>query len=190
MDYYDDLPEVMVFLHGHRYAYHQEDVLTLLDAIEDPSTLPGYCNLNLAVWGLKEDPSRKPLYEEHKARLEAWLGPLPPLLLDRCCAQFVVRRAVLHRQGFFEELAGTRTTTWSLCRRVIRGEPSFGLRSVARHCLLARPRSPRSSGTSWMGSTRRCLVYLAGARRRPSCVADGAGALALLYDSRRLYAGF
>ena len=105
VDYYDNLPEVMVFLHGHRYAYHQEDVLTLLDAIEDPARLPGYCNLNLAVWGLKEDPSRKPLYEEHKAWLEAWLGPLPPLLLDRCCAQFVVRRErVLHRpKAFFEE---------------------------------------------------------------------------------------
>ena len=35
VDYYDNLPEVMVFLHGHRYAYHQEDVLPVFEHQKD-----------------------------------------------------------------------------------------------------------------------------------------------------------
>jgi hypothetical protein len=180
VDYYDDLPEVMVFLHGHRYAYHQEDVLTLLDAIEDPSTLPGYCNLNLAVWGLKEDPSRKPLYEEHKAWLEAWLGPLPPLLLDRCCAQFVVRRErVLHRpKAFFEEaLQHAYYDVEPLPEGDSEANRRLGLLfEWLWHYLFGEPAVAAELGDFVDGIDTTHLVYLAGARRRPSCVADGAGA--------------
>ena len=95
----------MVFLHGHRYAYHQEDVLSLLADLDALSEPPAYGSLNSAVWGLAEDPDRKPLYLDNRAWLERWLGPLPPLLLDRCCAQFVVRRDRVLRlpRAFYEE---------------------------------------------------------------------------------------
>ena len=59
VDYYDDLPEVMVFLHGHRYAYHQEDVLTLLDAIEDPSTITGLLQFEPCCVGPEGGPFSK-----------------------------------------------------------------------------------------------------------------------------------
>ena len=76
----------MIFLHSHRYAYHQEDLLTLL---YDLDLRHEYCNLNLAVWGTHEDPSRSMLYERNREWIERHLGPLPNLLLDRCCAQCV-----------------------------------------------------------------------------------------------------
>lgn len=45
----------MIFLHSHRFAYHQEDILILLanarlaevEAVE-------YCNLNRVMWGQRE----------------------------------------------------------------------------------------------------------------------------------------
>ena len=52
VDYYDALPRAMVFLHGHRYAYHMEDVLGLLADLDVASF--DYCNLNFAVWGTHE----------------------------------------------------------------------------------------------------------------------------------------
>ncbi|MEO1511198.1 MAG: DUF3431 domain-containing protein [Planctomycetota bacterium] len=97
VDYYDALPERVAFLHSHRYAYHQEDVLALLDDL-DLSTAASYCNVNHAVWGTKEDPRRAILYDTHRAWLEAHLGPLPPLLFDACCAQFLVSRDRIRRR--------------------------------------------------------------------------------------------
>ena len=64
----------MVFLHGHRYAYHQEDVLTLLDAIEDPSTLPGYCNLNCGL-GPEGGPCLSSRSTKSNAALRSGSGP-------------------------------------------------------------------------------------------------------------------
>ena len=71
-----------------------------------------YCNLNRVVWGFKEDKTREWLrknwggVETAGAHangsdgewLTSWLGPLPPLLIDRCCAQFVVHRDRIRRQ--------------------------------------------------------------------------------------------
>ena len=71
-----------------------------------------YCNLNRVVWGFKEDKTREWLrknwggVETAGARangsddewLTSWLGPLPPLLIDRCCAQFVVHRDRIRQQ--------------------------------------------------------------------------------------------
>lgn len=88
VDYYDRLPEFAVFLHSHRYAYHQEDLLSILNDLVPTH----YCNLNSVIWGNREDPDRTLLYHHHRSWVEDFLGPLPPLLLDRCCAQFVVHR--------------------------------------------------------------------------------------------------
>lgn len=47
VDYYDALPERAVFLHSHRYAYHQEDLLALLPALDvhRGGASPGYVRL-------------------------------------------------------------------------------------------------------------------------------------------------
>jgi len=91
VDYFYDLPERMLFLHSHRYAYHQQDIVTLLYDLKNAP--PEYCNINSAIWGTLEDPDRLFLYNSsHRSWLESYLGPLPSLLLDRCCAQFIVHR--------------------------------------------------------------------------------------------------
>ncbi|KAJ8608244.1 hypothetical protein CTAYLR_009488 [Chrysophaeum taylorii] len=103
VDYYHKLPAMSVFLHSHRYAYHQEDVLTILN---DLQPVDSYCNLNSAAWGTREDPERRLLYRDHRAWVERALGePIPDLLLDRCCAQFAVHRdRILSRpREFYEE---------------------------------------------------------------------------------------
>ena len=61
VDYYDSLPESVIMLHSHRYAYHQEDILILLENMKrkERSWKEEYCNINSAVWGFKEDPERE-----------------------------------------------------------------------------------------------------------------------------------
>ena len=63
----------MVFLHSHRWAYHQEDIAILLanihaqvmagaassyqddsDDVDDDDAKGQYCSLNRIVWGLRE----------------------------------------------------------------------------------------------------------------------------------------
>ena len=54
VDYYDSLPRSVIFLHSHRYAYHQEDLLVLLYRLDADRDWSGsYCNINHAVWGYK-----------------------------------------------------------------------------------------------------------------------------------------
>lgn len=106
VDYYDRLPQAAAFLHSHRHAYHQEDLLSLLNDLDPPAQWEGgYCNLNSVVWGTREDPSRALLYRNFSAWAQRHLGPLPPLLLDRCCAQFAVTRTrILSRpRSFYED---------------------------------------------------------------------------------------
>ena len=68
----------------------------------------------------EEEPSRRqretpppsdppPPFKGGEDWLGPWLGPLPPLLLDRCCAQFVVHRDLIrHRpRRFYEEALRT-----------------------------------------------------------------------------------
>ncbi len=57
----------MIFLHSHRWAYHQEDILVLLanlrlgdsvsvqaDGGVDRTDHAVYCNLNRVMWGHRE----------------------------------------------------------------------------------------------------------------------------------------
>ena len=115
-----------------------EDALVLLprlqralaaagDASDDGSL--GYCNVNSAVWGDAEDPSRLWLGRSWARWLGAWLGappsawpaaaygdvadggaatsaPLPAIAtLSRCCAQFVVsrERVTARPRAFYRE---------------------------------------------------------------------------------------
>lgn len=91
-----------------RFSYHQEDILLLLRLLEDKLGGIDYCNINRVVWGCKEDPNRIYLTRHWEDWLGSWLGPLPPLLLDRCCAQFVVHRDRIRRLpwDFYQEALG------------------------------------------------------------------------------------
>ena len=118
VDYYDILPRSVVFLHSHRYAYHQEDIVILLHRLASRGAdwSDKYCNINMAVWGYKEDEDREWL----RYHWGKWLGkhfgdfsdapgnggrPHPHPILDRCCAQFIVGRDRIYLRGreFYEE---------------------------------------------------------------------------------------
>jgi hypothetical protein len=115
VDYYDSLPDAALFLHSHRYSYHSEDLLVLLWRLhgrvggeERFSFSDSYCNINGAVWGTREDPGRSYLKENWDAWLGRHLGgyePPFPVLLDRCCAQFVAGRERIRSRplSFYEE---------------------------------------------------------------------------------------
>ena len=97
IDNYDALPAAMVFLHGHRYSYHSEDLLILVPILEERvhPGWEGYCNLNNAVWGHREDPERESLRRHWGEWIGEYLGEMGEegaKVFDRCCAQFVVSR--------------------------------------------------------------------------------------------------
>jgi hypothetical protein len=73
----------LIVLWGLREAYHQEDILLLLpNLISHAGTTHGrFCNINLMVPTLRGRTAF--LQDDYPRWLEKWLGPLPPLLLDR-----------------------------------------------------------------------------------------------------------
>ena len=102
------------------------------------------------------------------------------MLLDRCCAQFVVRRErVLHRPKAFyvEALQHAYYDVEPLPEGDSEANRRLGLLfEWLWHYLFGEPPVAAELGDFVDGIDTTHLVYLAGARRRPSCVADGAGA--------------
>jgi hypothetical protein len=117
VDYYDSLPERVLFLHGHRVSRHQRDILTILmhfasnvsftplptanRSAERPRlyTLGDYHSINHFVWHCCRSGYLPYIrLQEQWHWLGRWLGDLPDSLLGFCCSQFVVTRAAIHRQ--------------------------------------------------------------------------------------------
>jgi hypothetical protein len=109
IDHYDTLADVSIFMHAHRFAWHNSDLLGT-DAAKmvrylsaERVTREGYMNLRCAwdpgcpAWlhpGTTKDNSDKP---EEFVLAECWselfpLDPVPEVLAQPCCAQFGVSR--------------------------------------------------------------------------------------------------
>ncbi|KAK7708426.1 hypothetical protein SLS57_009008 [Botryosphaeria dothidea] len=109
IDNYADLPDVAIFMHAHRYAWHNSDMLDL-DAVQmvrrlNPNRVlrEGYMNMRChwdpgcPDWmhpGEVEDDIQK---HEQKLLAKAWselfpLDPIPQVLAQPCCAQFALSR--------------------------------------------------------------------------------------------------
>lgn len=109
IDNYADLPDVAIFMHAHRYAWHNSDMLDL-DAVQmvrrlNPNRVlrEGYMNMRChwepgcPDWmhpGEVEDDIQK---HEQKLLAKAWselfpLDPIPEVLAQPCCAQFALSR--------------------------------------------------------------------------------------------------
>lgn len=109
IDHYDDLPDVMIFMHNHRYAWHNADLFGS-DASEMISRLSaervmreGYVNMRCHWYpgcpdwmhpGETEYDGQK---SEEILIAHAWaelfpLDPVPDVLAQPCCAQFAVSR--------------------------------------------------------------------------------------------------
>jgi hypothetical protein len=96
IEYYDNLPAYVVFLHGHQTAWHQQ--LHIFDAIRCAKKNKfGYISLNNSIFpkmewskGNKGYDIMETLWDEHfKPHL---LVDMPTFFYHDCCAQFIVSR--------------------------------------------------------------------------------------------------
>ncbi|KAI9886179.1 MAG: E3 ubiquitin-protein ligase hrd1 [Watsoniomyces obsoletus] len=113
IDHYDNLPEVIMFMHAHRYSYHNNEIQEL-DAVRmlrdlNPARVirEGYMNLRCGwgPWGcpayLRPTSSTPDKYRLQEIIVAQWplLFPyddIPDILAQPCCAQFAVSRQRIH----------------------------------------------------------------------------------------------
>ncbi|GIZ39372.1 hypothetical protein CKM354_000275800 [Cercospora kikuchii] len=109
IDFYETLPDISIFMHAHRYAWHNNELLNT-DAAQmvrhlspERVTREGYMNLRChwdpgcPVWlhpGATKDNYDKP---EENLLADCWselfpMDPVPKVLAQPCCAQFAVSR--------------------------------------------------------------------------------------------------
>jgi hypothetical protein len=109
IDQYDNLSDVNIFMHAHRYAWHNNQLLDL-DAVQMISRLSparvqreGYANMRcdwhpgcpswLHPGAVEEDRNKKEEVEFAAAWAELFPGdPIPQIVAQPCCAQFAVSR--------------------------------------------------------------------------------------------------
>lgn len=112
IDHYEDLPDIIMFMHSHRFAWHNNNILNH-DAYEIITRLSservireGYMNLRChwnpgcPDWihpGGFEDEGKP----EQTVLANVWselfpLAPVPPTLAQPCCGQFAVSRERVH----------------------------------------------------------------------------------------------
>ena len=109
IEHYEQLPDILIFMHAHRHAWHNSDLLGF-DAVEMVQRLNservirhGYMNLRCAwdpgcpEW-LHPHQSGELLTKQEQGLLaRSWgelfpLDPLPTVLGQACCAQFAVSK--------------------------------------------------------------------------------------------------
>ena len=96
IEYYDNLPEFVVFLHGHENAWHQN--LRILDAIRCAKKRKyGYISLNNCVIQKLEWSTGNKGYDMLASLWEKDFKPylnmdMPEYFYHDCCAQFIVSR--------------------------------------------------------------------------------------------------
>ncbi|MCJ1477494.1 hypothetical protein MMC13_006166 [Lambiella insularis] len=109
IDHYEQLPDIVIFIHAHRHAWHNVDLLDF-DAAEmvkrlnsERVTRYGYMNLRCSwdpgcpVW-LQPQKKEELLGKQEQTLLaKSWselfpLDPLPRILAQPCCAQFAVSK--------------------------------------------------------------------------------------------------
>ncbi|KAK2758663.1 hypothetical protein FQN54_003353 [Arachnomyces sp. PD_36] len=109
IDNYEDLPDVMIFMHAHQHSWHNEEVFDF-DAAEmirrlssERITREGYMNMRCG-WGpgcpdwmhpgnVEQDVNK----QEETMIAKSWseifpLDPIPQVLAQPCCAQFAISR--------------------------------------------------------------------------------------------------
>lgn len=109
LDFYDDLPDVSIFMHSHRYTWHNDDLLNF-DSGEMIKRLSservqrqGYMNMRCHWMPGCPEWIHPGQMEEDRQKLEqslmasAWaelfpMKPIPSVLAQPCCSQFALSR--------------------------------------------------------------------------------------------------
>lgn len=113
IDHYDRLPDVVIFMHAHRFTHHNNELLgydapQMIRRLRDDHVIrEGYVNLR-CNWSpgcpewLHPDSTEEFLGKQEEAVLsESWselfpLDPLPKSLAQACCAQFALSKERIH----------------------------------------------------------------------------------------------
>ncbi|KXS97528.1 hypothetical protein AC578_4600, partial [Pseudocercospora eumusae] len=110
IDFYDSLPDISIFMHAHRFAWHNmqlldHDAAKMLRFLSPEKVArDGYMNLRchadpgcpewLHPGNLVENPDKPEELLVAKSWSELFpLDPIPPVLAQACCAQFAVSKA-------------------------------------------------------------------------------------------------
>lgn len=113
IDHYEDLPDIIMFMHSHRFSWHNNDILNS-DAYEIITRLSservvreGYMNLR-CHWNpgcpdwihpghVEVDGEKKEERELARVWSELFpLDPIPQILAQPCCGQFALSRERVH----------------------------------------------------------------------------------------------
>lgn len=113
IDFYDDLPDVVIFMHSHRFAWHNNLILEKDSSLmvrhlsAERVTREGYMNLR-CHWEpgcpdhIRPGAVVKDEFKQEQAILaESWMElfpgeAIPTVLAQPCCAQFAVSRERIH----------------------------------------------------------------------------------------------
>ena len=109
IDHYEQLPDIVLFMHAHRYTHHNSEILNF-DAVQmiqrlsnDYVITQGYVNMR-CTWSpgcpqwLQPETSREDISKQEEAVLsQSWhelfpYDPLPRTLAQACCAQFALSK--------------------------------------------------------------------------------------------------
>jgi hypothetical protein len=109
IDHYETLPDIMIFMHAHRFSWHNNDILGN-DAVQMIKRLSsehvmrqGYVNLRChwkpgcPDWLHPKSHEEDIVKKEQLVLEQSWselfpLDPLPSVLAQPCCAQFALSR--------------------------------------------------------------------------------------------------
>lgn len=109
IDHYEELPDIIMFMHSHRYSWHNNDILNY-DAFEmilrlssERVVREGYMNLRChwnpgcPAWIHPGHVEMEGDKQEEKEIARVWselfpLDPIPPVLSQPCCSQFALSR--------------------------------------------------------------------------------------------------
>lgn len=113
IDHYEALPDIMIFMHAHRYSHHNNDLLGY-DAVQmirrlssDHVTREGYFNMRCRwrpgcpEWLHPENAKESLERQEEEVLSRSWeelypSEPLPSALGQPCCAQFALSKQRVH----------------------------------------------------------------------------------------------
>jgi len=93
---YDDLPEVILFLHGHGESYHMDFHVKELPLVNFSKInyANGYININRFANLFYNGNWRFEAIQKYWQELfEEYLGPLQPRFRSKCCAQFFIHKS-------------------------------------------------------------------------------------------------
>eukprot|EP00742_Colponemidia_sp_Colp-10_P008880 GILJ01009645.1.p1 GENE.GILJ01009645.1~~GILJ01009645.1.p1 ORF type:complete len:240 (+),score=22.38 GILJ01009645.1:73-720(+) len=111
IDHYENLPEKVVFLHGHRTSWHTElDMDRFLSRLKW-NDIRFYANFDTTYFqniGLDSQTEELPFVCTmwQQAGLQEYIGVCPPFIKTECCAQFLVskERILLRPKRFYQRL--------------------------------------------------------------------------------------